>query len=65
MTIRSPTEKEIREVLPAGARGWESQTGEFDYWFNPDTDIEGAIPDQLRGTYLRNGPGVTEVWFHL
>eukprot|EP01060_Flectonema_neradi_P031785 TRINITY_DN490_c3_g1_i1.p1 TRINITY_DN490_c3_g1~~TRINITY_DN490_c3_g1_i1.p1 ORF type:complete len:548 (+),score=73.66 TRINITY_DN490_c3_g1_i1:55-1644(+) len=62
MTIRPPTEKEIREVLPAGARGWESQTGEFDYWFDPERDIDGTVPKELRGTFLRNGPGVTEVY---
>ncbi|PRP77833.1 hypothetical protein PROFUN_14152 [Planoprotostelium fungivorum] len=39
-------------------RGWESQTAEFDY----DIEVEGNIPDQLQGTFYRNGPGRMTVY---
>lgn len=40
--------------------GW--QTGrEQNYWI-PPADIEGEIPRELRGTLLRNGPGISEVY---
>jgi all-trans-8'-apo-beta-carotenal 15,15'-oxygenase len=42
-------------------RGWESLEREFEYWV-PQADIIGRIPDDLRGTFLRNGPGVNEVY---
>lgn len=40
--------------------GWENGR-ELDYWV-PSVDIEGTIPKQLRGTLLRNGPGITDVY---
>jgi len=39
-------------------RGWESQTAEFDY----EIEVEGKIPEQLRGTFYRNGPGRMEIY---
>ena len=42
-------------------RGWESLERECEYWV-PQADIIGRIPDDLRGTFLRNGPGVDEVY---
>ena len=42
-------------------RGWYSAPKEFDYWV-PQADIEGEIPRSLRGTFLRNGPGLLEVY---
>ena len=43
-------------------KGWHaSPKQEYDYWV-PQADIEGAIPDGLRGTLLRNGPGLLEVY---
>lgn len=38
--------------------GYESQPNEYDYWIE---DIEGEIPPELNGTFLRNGPGLLEV----
>ena len=40
--------------------GWETGR-EHDYWI-PAADIDGEIPQQLRGTLLRNGPGISEVY---
>ena len=31
-----------------------SQEGEYDYWI---TEVEGKVPEHLRGTLFRNGPG--------
>lgn len=43
------------------ARGWHSANREYSYWV-PEADVEGTIPQQLRGTLLRNGPGLLEVY---
>ncbi len=43
------------------AQGWHSPNKEYDYWV-PQVDIEGKIPPQLRGTLLRNGPGLLEIY---
>lgn len=42
-------------------RGWESLERESSYWV-PQADIIGQIPRGLRGTFLRNGPGVNAVY---
>ena len=42
------------------SRGWETQR-EHCYWI-PNADIVGEVPKDLRGTLLRNGPGVHEVY---
>ena len=39
-------------------RGYESQTKEHDYWID---DIEGEIPEDLNGTFFRNGPGLLDI----
>lgn len=39
-------------------KGYESQPNEFDYWID---DIEGQIPQELEGTFFRNGPGLLDV----
>ena len=49
----------VPEAAPAfAAQDWAaafvSQRGEFDYWVD---DVEGTLPDFLRGTLFRNGPG--------
>ena len=36
------------------AAAFSSQPGEFDYWID---EVEGTIPEFLRGTLFRNGPG--------
>ena len=41
-------------------RGWH-ETREYDYWI-PEVDIDGRIPTELFGTFLRNGPGLLEVY---
>ena len=40
------------------ARGYESQRHEDDYWID---QVEGEIPKELRGTWLRNGPGLLDI----
>lgn len=42
-------------------RGWHAPPKEYNYWV-PEVDIEGTIPSDLRGTLLRNGPGLLEVY---
>nr|CCE21336.1 putative beta-carotenoid oxygenase [Suberites domuncula] len=43
-------------------KGWHaSPKEEYDYWV-PDADIEGSVPLDLKGTFLRNGPGLLEVY---
>jgi all-trans-8'-apo-beta-carotenal 15,15'-oxygenase len=39
-------------------KGYLSQPNEYDYWID---EVEGEIPAQLHGTWLRNGPGLLEV----
>lgn len=36
------------------ASAFTSQLLEYDYWV---TEVEGEVPDTLRGTLFRNGPG--------
>ena len=43
------------------ARGYHNATREYDYWV-PEADIEGKVPQELRGTLLRNGPGLLEIY---
>ena len=40
--------------------GWKTQE-EFSYWI-PECDIEGKVPEELHGTFIRNGPGLDEVY---
>ncbi|NEO44101.1 MAG: carotenoid oxygenase family protein [Moorea sp. SIO4A3] len=40
------------------ARGYESQRHEDDYWID---QVEGEIPEDLQGTWLRNGPGLLDI----
>jgi all-trans-8'-apo-beta-carotenal 15,15'-oxygenase len=49
----------VPDDVPAyAAKDWAaafvSQRGEFDYWVE---GVEGTIPEFLRGTLFRNGPG--------
>ena len=37
------------------AAAFTSQTGEFEYWLD---EVEGRVPEHLRGTLFRNGPGM-------
>lgn len=39
-------------------KGYRSQPQEFDYWID---EIEGEIPQELKGTLYRNGPGLLDV----
>jgi len=41
-------------------KGWDEQR-ELSYWI-PQADVEGEIPRDLCGTFIRNGPGITEVY---
>eukprot|EP01059_Diplonema_ambulator_P016715 TRINITY_DN2848_c0_g1_i1.p1 TRINITY_DN2848_c0_g1~~TRINITY_DN2848_c0_g1_i1.p1 ORF type:complete len:531 (+),score=184.36 TRINITY_DN2848_c0_g1_i1:39-1595(+) len=64
MAIRAPTQYEVENVLPKCARGWESQMKEAEFWFGDGEEgvVEGEVPKELMGTFLRNGPGMTEVY---
>uniref|UniRef100_A0A7S3PMW1 Carotenoid oxygenase n=1 Tax=Aplanochytrium stocchinoi TaxID=215587 RepID=A0A7S3PMW1_9STRA len=59
--IRKLTKEEIEKVIPPVARGWETQSLEFDFWFER-SQITGHVPQDLYGTFLRNGPGLTDVY---
>ena len=52
-------------VEPFHARDWAaaflSQPREFEYWIE---QIEGTIPEFLRGTLFRNGPGNFGGWLY-
>ena len=50
-----------KDLLEDGKRGWESLNIEYCYWV-PQADIEGRIPEELHGTFFRNGPGLSEVY---
>ena len=39
-------------------QGYESQPNEYDYWID---NIEGEIPEDLKGTFFRNGPGLLDI----
>lgn len=41
-------------------KGWKEQA-ELSYWI-PECDVEGTIPQDLHGTFIRNGPGLDEVY---
>ena len=45
-------------TIPTCHGGLENLEEELDYWI---TDIEGAIPTDLRGTFIRNGPGRQQI----
>jgi all-trans-8'-apo-beta-carotenal 15,15'-oxygenase len=63
MKIRGPSQSERDHLLAKFAKGWQSQPAEEakGFYFTPD-QIEGAVPLQLKGTFFRNGPGLTEVF---
>ena len=42
------------------ANGWSSQE-ELSYWIS-ESDVEGKIPLDLYGSFIRNGPGVNDVY---
>ena len=42
------------------ANGWSSQE-ELSYWIS-ESDVEGTIPLDLYGSFIRNGPGVNDVY---
>jgi all-trans-8'-apo-beta-carotenal 15,15'-oxygenase len=64
--IRPPTQSEKTNLLPQVAKGWrnvddqavnQNQIYEFS-----NKEIQGKIPLELRGTFLRNGPGFNVVY---
>lgn len=44
------------------AGAFQSQPEEYDYWIE---EIEGVVPETLRGTLFRNGPGNFGAGLHL
>ena len=61
--IRGPSEKEKQELLPKVTRGWENVEKEDPegFFFQP-SQVIGEIPLQLKGTFIRNGPGLNVVY---
>lgn len=59
----SPLSRDVHRPLDVKAlrRVWDSAPREYDYWI-PASDIEGEIPHDLKGTLLRNGPGLNEIY---
>ena len=57
MTILDATSN----AAPTCHGGLENLEEEFDYWVDSQTEIEGAVPSDLRGTFLRNGPGRQQI----
>lgn len=53
----------MQELLVKVGKGWDSVAEELDFWFDA-AHIEGTVPVELRGTFFRNGPGVSEVYGH-
>ncbi|MEB3173965.1 MAG: carotenoid oxygenase family protein [Cyanobacteriota bacterium] len=60
MTLSAPLSPELSYSHDDWLRGYESQPQEFDYWLEPE-DITGTVPEGLRGTLFRNGPGLLEI----
>jgi len=60
MTLSVPLSPELSYSHDDWLRGYESQPQEFDYWLEPE-DITGTVPEGLRGTLFRNGPGLLEI----
>ena len=50
---------QANHLLELAYKGWEGTTPEKSYTI-PKVDIEGEIPADLKGTFLRNGPGLIE-----
>ena len=46
--------------IPTCHKGFEGIDDEFDYWVD-ENKIEGELPDDLQGTFFRNGPGRMKV----
>lgn len=42
-------------------KGWNNLEKECEYWI-PSADVIGEIPRELNGTFLRNGPGLDEIY---
>lgn len=59
MTVATGASEQQAQEL--GASPWDSQHREFDYDLD---DIEGAIPEGLRGALYRIGPGRLDVDGH-
>ena len=65
--IRPPTARELAELLPKVAKGWDadpdpSKHETRDAYVFQASDVEGTVPLALRGTFLRNGPGTVDVY---
>ena len=60
---RDPLSSDIHRPIdfPSAAKGWNNLDEECEYWI-PPSDIIGEIPSDLRGTLLRNGPGLNEIY---
>jgi len=60
--IRPPTKEERAELLPKVSKGWaNSHEVPNGIWLD-STSIIGVVPEDLRGTFFRNGPGLNEVY---
>ena len=58
----SPEERKAL-VLSGAPKGWGTITEDIHLRFSPSSNkIRGKIPNDLVGTFLRNGPGVMNVY---
>ena len=55
-TITNDSGGADKTPTPTCHGGLENLEEEFDYWIEPEA-IEGSVPTDLRGTFVRNGPG--------
>lgn len=60
---KDPLSGDIHSPLDCAAiaKGWNNLEEECEYWV-PPSDVIGEIPRDLRGTLLRNGPGLNEIY---
>ncbi len=56
--VNLPSQKSTSYTIEDWRRGYESQPNEYDYWID---EVEGEIPDDLNGTFFRNGPGLLDI----
>lgn len=52
--LHTPQNVQARFLTADWAAAFRTQPDEFDYWIY---DVEGTIPEFLRGSLFRNGPG--------
>ena len=52
--MNAPETIDIETSMPTTKGNFESQETEYSYWVD---NIVGKVPEDLTGTFFRNGPG--------